>query len=322
MARAEARARHGAGMPVPRATLPSALAARAFTVQDGATAGLSPDQLRRVTLRSPTRGLRAGGRAPEADDVHSRCSELLPVLPGDAVFCHVTALALLGVDLPAPSHRRGPLHVQVGPSSTRPRRVGIVGHTRSADAVGRWILRGGIPVLLPELAWLQLAAHWPVEDLVLVGDALTRRQGPVSSTALLRAAVEALGPRARGRRRLADSLALVRPRTDSPMETRLRLVLVGAGLPTPSVNVPARAPDGRFLALPDLSYPAQRVAVEYDGDVHRTDRRTWRRDIARRQALESHGWRVITCTADDVLRHPDRPVAWVRAALERSPRMQ
>jgi very-short-patch-repair endonuclease len=70
--------------------------------------------------------------------------------------------------------------------------------------------------------------------------------------------------------------------------------------------------------MPDLSYPEQRVAVEYDGDVHRTDRTVWRRDVVRRQELESLGWRVITCTADDVLRHPDRPVSWVRRALART----
>lgn len=101
------------------------------------------------------------------------------------------------------------------------------------------------------------------------------------------------------------------------MESRLRWILVQAGLPCPEVNTLVRSDDGWVVAMPDLAYVRERVAVEYDGDVHRTDRDTWRRDVARRQALEALDWRVVTCTADDVLRHPDRPVAWVRRALHR-----
>jgi very-short-patch-repair endonuclease len=99
------------------------------------------------------------------------------------------------------------------------------------------------------------------------------------------------------------------------METRLRLLLVDGGLPCPVVNHHVHDTQGRFVAMPDLTYPDLRIAIEYDGDVHRTDKHTWRRDIARRQALEALGWRVITCTADDVDRTPDRTLSWVRAAL-------
>lgn len=102
------------------------------------------------------------------------------------------------------------------------------------------------------------------------------------------------------------------------MESRLRWMLVDAGLPCPEVNALVRSPGGEVIAMPDLSYPEQRVAVEYDGDVHRTDRRTWMRDIAKRQSLEALGWRVITCTAQDVLHHQDRALAWIRRALARS----
>ncbi|GEL47335.1 hypothetical protein CHO01_24510 [Cellulomonas hominis] len=309
-------------MPTPRPPLPASLARGPFLVSEGRAAGLTPAQLRRRSLRAPTRGVRTGSPAPEPSDVARRCRDVLPSLPDDALFCHVTALALLQVPVPAGLDASGPLHVQVGPGSTAPRRRGFTGHRRSDPRVGSLAVAGGVPVLAPEQVWVQLAAELDVGRLVVLGDALTCRKHPISAGTLLHAAATALPPGTRGRRRLLAALAEIRPGTDSPMETRLRLLLTGAGLPDPLVNHPVHAPDGRFLALPDLSYPAQRVAVEYDGDVHRTDRRTWRRDIARRQALESHGWRVITCTADDVLRHPDRPVAWVRAALERPSRMQ
>lgn len=305
---------------MPRAALPHPLAGRAFTVAEGRQQGMTADQLRRPSLRSPTRGLRASGPAPEARDVGGRCAELLPALPADAAFCHVTALALLRVDLPLPADVLGPLHVQVGPGRNRVRRAGVVGHRCEDDAPRTILLRGGLRVVLPEQAWIQLAATRSVADLVVVGDGLTRRRDPVCDTARLAEAVAALRPGSRGRRRLAEALLLVRPGTDSPMETRLRGVLVNGGLPTPQVNALARSPLGVVLARPDLSYPDEKIAIEYDGDVHRTDRSTWRRDIARRQDLEAHGWQVITCTADDVLRHPERAVAWVRAALARARR--
>ena len=302
---------------MPRATLPRPLAGRAFTVAEGRQLGMTADQLRRTSLRSPTRGVRASGPAAEALDVARRCAELLPALPADAVFCHVTALALLRVDLPLPDDVLGPLHVQVGPGRNRVRRAGVVGHRCEDGAPRTILLRGGLRVVLPEQAWIHLAATRSVADLVVVGDGLTRRRDPVCGIARLAEALAARTPGSRGRRRLAEALALVRPGTDSPMETRLRGVLVQGGLRTPHVNALARAPDGTVLARPDLSYPDEKIAIEYDGDVHRTDRSTWRRDIARRQSLEAHGWRVITCTADDVLQYPERPVAWVRAALDR-----
>jgi hypothetical protein len=234
------------------------------------------------------------------------------------VFCHVTALALLGVDLPFGVDPLAGMHVQVGPGTSWPRRAHLVGHRRSVRDVPVLTLPGDIRVLLPEHAWVQLPGDVQPRELVVAADALMRRHGGVCRPDQLDRAVADLRPGTRGVRRLRAALERARPGTDSCMETRLRWVLVEAGLPCPAVNQLVRAPDGTVVALPDLSYPAHRVAVEYDGDVHRTHRATWRRDITRRQELEAHGWRVVTCTADDVLRSPDRLVTWVRRALARA----
>ncbi|TKR26668.1 DUF559 domain-containing protein [Cellulomonas hominis] len=303
-------------MPAHRAPLPPPLTSRPFTVAEGRDAGLSPAQLRRASLRAPTRGVRSAAVAPAPDDVVRRCHDVVPVLPLGTVFCHVTALALLDVPLPVGLDARGPLHVQVGPGCTPPRRAGVRSHVRPARDVGSRVV-SGLPVLAPEAVLVQLAATVPARELVVLGDALVRRRRPLCTPAGLAAAVEALPPGTRGVRRLREAVQHVRPGTDSPMESRLRWILVQAGLPCPEVNTLVRSEDGWVVAMPDLAYVRERVAIEYDGDVHRTDRDTWRRDIARRQALEALGWRVITCTADDVLRHPDRLVAWVRRALRR-----
>ena len=86
------------------------------------------------------------------------------------------------------------------------------------------------------------------------------------------------------------------------------------------MNGPAKGVDGEFLALPDMSYPELKIAIEYDGDIHRTDPDTWRRDVERRQRLQENRWLIITVTADDVIREQERfvrRVASARAARSR-----
>lgn len=280
-------------------------------------AGTPEDALRRAGLRIPTPSVRAAGPAPAPEDVLARCQEFAPVLPPDAVFCHGTAFALLGADLPFGVDPTGDLHVEVGPGRSLPRRRGLVGHRRSTPDVPFVRLPLGVRVALPEAAWLRLATSVPPRELVVAADALMRRQDPLCRPEHLARAVSAMPPGARGVRLLRTALGHARPGTDSCMESRLRWTLTDSGLPCPSVNALVRDAEGRVVAMPDLSYEEERVAIEYDGDVHRTDRRTWLRDRTKRAALESLGWRVITCAADDVLRHPDRPVTWVRRALRR-----
>ena len=151
---------------------------------------------------------------------------------------------------------------------------------------------------------------------LVLGDAMLRRKGAATNLADLRTLTDSTH-KMKGLTKARAALDLVQPGTDSSMETRARLLLVHAGLPCPVVNRAAIDDQGRFLALPDMSYPERRIAIEYDGDVHRTDPATWRRDVERRQRLEAAGWIIITATADDVLRHPERFVARVRAALQK-----
>src|SRR5699024_5494835 len=77
---------------------------------------------------------------------------------------------------------------------------------------------------------------------------------------------------ARGVRALREAVALIRPGTDSAMETRARLLFIDSGLPEPEVNFPLYDPaTGRWMVQPDLGYRRWRLAFEYDGSHHRTD---------------------------------------------------
>jgi very-short-patch-repair endonuclease len=51
--------------------------------------------------------------------------------------------------------------------------------------------------------------------------------------------------------------------------------------------------------------------------THHRDRVTFRRDLARLNALRAAGWTILRFTADDVLRHPERVTNQTRAVLRR-----
>ena len=118
-----------------------------------------------------------------------------------------------------------------------------------------------------------------------------------------------------GSGRLRRMATLAEPAAQSPVETRLRVLLVLlvlAGLPRPRAQVPLHDARGRFLGRPDLYYPAQRLGIEYDGGGHR-DRLV--EDDRRQNGLLGAGYRLLRFTAADLNRKPEAVVAQVRAAL-------
>ena len=109
---------------------------------------------------------------------------------------------------------------------------------------------------------------------------------------------------------------MVRAKVDSPMESRLRLLMVLAGLPEPRVNFEICDDHGQLRYRLDLSYPEQLLAVEFDGRQHVDVRAQWEGDVIRREDIEAEGWRFVVVTsaqfygsAGDVL---DRIVAAMR----------
>jgi hypothetical protein len=80
------------------------------------------------------------------------------------------------------------------------------------------------------------------------------------------------------------------------METRLRMLIVLAGLPEPQVNLTLRAGDGTPLRRYDLCWPEVRVIVEYDGRHHVEREEQWEADLDRREADDDDGWRTLIVT--------------------------
>lgn len=245
-----------------------------------------------------------------AQDLLSRCRALQHVRP-DCVASHWTAVSLLGLPLP-PGRRGGPLHALVGPAARPLRRAGVVGHRSGSDFLVVEV--GGVRVTDARRTWCDLGRDGAaVPELVAVADAMVRA-APGLLSRLQEAALAGNGHR--GVRNARTALSLVDPRAESVMESWVRVLLVVAGVPRPVPQLVVRDEVGRFVARVDLAWPESRLVVEYDGAQHR-DRRSWVRDLRRREELERLGWTVVVLTAEDVLKHPRTAVERVRARLRR-----
>jgi hypothetical protein len=103
---------------------------------------------------------------------------------------------------------------------------------------------------------------------------------------------------ARGLRQLAEVMPLVDGGAASPKESWLRLLLIDAGLPKPTTQIPVN--DGwRPVGVLDMGWEDYMVAAEYDGDQHRSDRRQYVWDQRRLAKLADLGWTVIRVIAED-----------------------
>ena len=117
---------------------------------------------------------------------------------------------------------------------------------------------------------------------------------------------------ARGISNFKRVITYAEPKAESPMESRLRMLLVLGGLPRPEAQVSIHDRWRRFLGRPDLYYKEHRLGIEYDGDVHRG---SLAEDNRRQNKLVNAGIRLLRFTAADVLGNPDSVIAQVQAQL-------
>jgi hypothetical protein len=187
--------------------------------------------------------------------------------------------------------------------------AGVVTRSRRLD--GDELARvAGLPVTTPARTAFDLARQLPTDEAVARLDALKRAKSfPIEEVLLLVRRY----PRARGLRRLRSVLSLVDAGAASPKETWLRLLLINAGLPVPTTQIPVQE-NWRCIGVLDMGWEKYKVAVEYDGDHHRSDRRQYARDQWRLRKLEELGWIIVRVIAED---KPDDVVRRVREALRR-----
>jgi very-short-patch-repair endonuclease len=105
------------------------------------------------------------------------------------------------------------------------------------------------------------------------------------------------------RRRITEILDLADRRSESPMESWCRCMIIDAGMPKiePQVRVGLRGGGSAFL---DLGFEEYRLGVEYDGLAHHSSGADIAHDRRRRSLIAQSGWALGVFQAPRVLADP------------------
>jgi hypothetical protein len=263
-----------------------------FCRADARRAGIPVTQLSSARFRKLFHDVYLDAAVPLTAEVLA--SAALGISPPGSHASHHTAARIWGGIVPDQ-----PLtHVSCPRGTTRSIRQGVGSHQISNGS--RVVTFGGLQVSSPEQTFIDLAIGLSLVDLVVLGDSLVRA-GATSTRRLVEAAQ---GWPGKGHLAAERAALLVRAEVDSPMETRLRLLMVFAGLPEPRINHIVYGARGQWEKRFDLSYPELMVIIEYDGRQHADDDRQYARDIVRREELEGGGWRIIVVRSQDIYVRP------------------
>ena len=289
-------------MPRRPGPLPPSIDPAAFAVDDARRAGVTWSRLQSSDLRRLRHGI-YGPAGPAAVYVREWTMDEVRAYQRrhpDVVVSHETAARLHGLTVPERLLAPGAVHVSVGTSGGRPVQAGLVPH-RIEVPEGQRMTRGGVLVTTPaRTLWDLCAARSALtgRDVVIAGDALLcppwlpgggRGDPAYTPEELVRSLAERGRFRGRGLARAA--LARMRVGADSPRETRLRLALVDAGLPEPEVQCRLDPSDRRAPTV-DLGYRPWRLALQYEGEHHRTAEQQ-ARDVLRDRWCADHDWLSI-----------------------------
>jgi hypothetical protein len=281
------------------ARIPSELTRRPFALDEARAAGVTLD-----ALRSPV-WQRLGAQLYTWSGLKEDPLLLLRVwarlLPRDVVFAGATAAWLHGLDLPPIK----PVEVVAPPSSSLRTREGLRVRRCEIPAVEVVSRQGLRTTALPRTLATLCLREPAVEALVAIDMALRKHR---TDAATLVSYGQKGGP---GGKRLRLLAGIAAP-AESPMETRLRWLLISAGLPRPEVQTELRDGAARFAGRVDLYYPEARLVLEYDGSIHREQ---LVEDNRRQNLLVNAGYRLLRFTAADIYKRPDVVVAQVRAEL-------
>jgi very-short-patch-repair endonuclease len=285
------------------ARVPEALSREPFSTRTAEAAGISSHALRGAAWRQLFRGAWIAASTTVDRSTWLQAARL--VLPVDAVLCGLSAAEDYGVDVRAtddivvhaafadrvPRQRRGLrlYQLQLAPEEVRRR--------------GRWLVTTPLRTAFDCARWL------PLVDAVVVTDALAHA-GLLEFDDVL--AFANAHPGVRWVRRIPEVVRLSDGRSESPMESRLRLLLVLAGFTGLEPQFVVRDGCGHFVGRVDLAFPALRVAVEYDGAWHWKQRRA---DDRRRDKLRALGWTVLVFSAEEYYGKPDMILQGVAEAL-------
>jgi len=152
----------------------------------------------------------------------------------------------------------------------------------------RWY--DGLPLTTPTQTFVDLVDILPDHDLIAAGAGLLCWKQPLATREEIESAIDAHKGRP-GQKRLRTAVTALVERSRSRPETLYRLAFLRAGLPMPKLNVKIRINDHRDAA-PDMAWWPARVAVEYEGEHHRTEQDQWQYDLDRYNDMADADWEV------------------------------
>jgi hypothetical protein len=289
-----------------RALVPAELMTAPFTLEDALRAGLGRWHLEGASWRRMGPNVYVWAGLPNTPELTLEAA--LRRLPSAAVFSGLTAAWLHGLDVGECETIEVTIPKGIGISA----RSGIEVRRAALSAKEIVIVRGKRATsILRTLS--DLCIRLSLTEAVVVTDmALHARHVTVDDLK----AMCVKHAKCFGVASLRRVVGLAEPAAESPMESRLRMVLVLGGLPRPQAQVSLHDGKGLFLGRPDLYYPSHRLALEYDGAIHRT---SLVEDNRRQNRLVTAGIRLLRFTAGDVLHNPDSVTTQVRGYLAGRP---
>ena len=281
-------------------SIPGELKADPFTVAEARAAGFRWESLQTRAWRRMSRGQYAWTGLRH--DVELILRAVDKRLPERAAFSGRTAAWIHGLDvLPCE-----PIEVTVPRDLPVRSRCGVRLRRSSLSDTDLTIQRG-FRVTTPLRTACDLGSCADIVEATVALD-MALHAGIIDMSALNRYVDGSAGTK--GIKRLRRAVGLAEPRSESPMETRLRLELIRARLPRPEAQVELYANSGRFLGRVDLYYSDVRLVIEFDGQTHK-DRLV--PDLRRQNALVNAGYQILRFTAAD-LRTPGTVAFQVRQA--------
>ncbi|TMF84810.1 MAG: DUF559 domain-containing protein [Chloroflexi bacterium] len=283
--------------------MPNELRSGPFRLQDARRAGLTWKQLQSRSFHRLGHDSYAWS-VLDADPM-LRLRAAIDRLPPEAVFSQRTAAWLHGLDVPPCD----PIQVTVPKECGSSYRSGLAVRRAPVPAADV-VERKGMPATTILRTLLEIAeARSPIEPVVVFDMAL--RAALVTPHQLAALAADRAGLKyAKRLRRVVD---LADHRSESPMESRLRTILVLSGVPRPELQVDLFDQLGNHLGRADLYYPDQRLVIEFDGATHR---HSLVEDNRRQNRILAAGYRLLRFTAAD-LRNQAAVAAQVRAEIQR-----
>jgi len=220
-----------------------------------------------------------------------------------------------------------PIHIMLQAQADRRASESVCKHVFSGQTPVGCFVRAddGLMVSTPEFCFLQLAGKLSLIDLIEVGyelcgayslppfddDSIPERgfyqRLQLTSTKKLAQFLKDM-PNVKGCKKAWRALRYLCDQSASPMETKLAMLLTlpyklgGYGFAKPELNhriVLAKSSKRYFRKsyyVCDLFWGEEKVAAEYDSDQHHTGSERIANDSEKRNALASHGIRVVTIT--------------------------